>query len=72
MKITLDHGQKHVLKLIARDQKADGWTKVSETLYKSLSSNIPNELAIFEKLEDGGRAKLTEEGQDVINAMAWL
>jgi len=72
MTTTLDHGQKHVLKLIARDRKEDGWTKVSEILYKHLVASMPPELATFEKLEDGGRAKLTTEGQGVINALAWL
>jgi hypothetical protein len=69
----LDAGQRHVLGLIARDKKEDGWTVVSKQLYKALSSNMPPELATFEMYEDGsGRAKLTDQGQSVIDAMAWL
>jgi hypothetical protein len=64
--------QKHVLRLIARDKKENGWTVVSSKLYKVLSSNIPVELATFEHVEEGGRAKLTEAGQNVVDAMAWL
>lgn len=68
----LEAQHKHVLKLIERDQDAEGWTKVSEQLFKVLSENMPSELAIFEKLERGGRARLTDEGQNVLNAMEWI
>jgi hypothetical protein len=68
----LDGGQKHILKLIARDKKDDGWTTVSSQLYKTLSANIPAELATFEPVGDAGRAKLTDAGQGIIDAMAWL
>jgi hypothetical protein len=70
--VKLDAAQKHILTLIRRDKKADGWTFVSEQLFAVLSKNIPTRLAVFEKLEDGGRAKLTDEGESVLNAMAWL
>jgi hypothetical protein len=69
-KLEIQH--KHILKLIARDCDEEGWAAVSETLYPYLSKNIPAELAKFEKLSTGGRARLTEEGQNVINAMEWL
>lgn len=65
-------GQKHVLKLIARDRAQDGWTSVSVTLYKLLSETIPPELATFEPTGDSGRAKLTVAGQGVVDAMVWL
>ena len=68
----LDNGQKHILRLIARDCDDEGWTAVSEALYPHLSKNMPSELVEFEKLEIGGRARLTEEGHNVINAMKWL
>ncbi len=68
----LDAGQKHVLKLIARDKKEDGWATVSEALFKMLSETTPAELVTFEKLEIGGRARLTEMGEEVVEAMAWL
>lgn len=69
---TLDAGQKHILQLIERDKKPDGWSTVSAQLYPTLSSNIPAELATFEKLETGGRVKLTESGKAVLSAMEWL
>lgn len=70
----LDIAQKHVLSLIARDKKEDGWTRVSQLLYKPLSESIPKELAVFELVgNDGwGRAKLTEAGSNVVEAMSWL
>lgn len=68
----LDGGQKHILRLIVRDKKEDGWTTISSQLYKTLSAKIPSELAVFEPLGDAGRARLTDAGQGVINAMAWL
>jgi len=63
---------KHIMELIDRDKDSDGWAKVSEQLYPVLSSLLPSELATFEKLDDGGRARLTEEGQSVLNATKWL
>jgi hypothetical protein len=72
MKTKLNHGQKHILKLITRDRTQDGWAQVSKTLYETLSGSIPSELAVFEKLENGGRAKLTAEGQGLVNALEWL
>jgi len=68
----LDAGQKHMLKIIHRDADDDGWTEVSKHLFPVLSENMPTELIIFEKLQDGGRAKLTDEGNNVVSAMAWL
>lgn len=68
----LDAGQKHIMHLVARDAKPDGWTSVSEMLYPSISKSLPPELVTLEKLETGGRAKLTVEGQAVLNAMEWI
>ncbi|MDY6957613.1 MAG: hypothetical protein SVK08_00515 [Halobacteriota archaeon] len=70
MKLDIHHV--HILKLIERDRDVDGWVKVSESVFNVVSENIPAQLAIFEKLENGGRARLTDEGQNVLNAMAWL
>lgn len=72
MPFKLDVQHKHVLKLIKRDRDNDGWVIVSDRLYPHLSINIPPELVVFEKLETGGRAKLTEEGESVLNALEWL
>ena len=68
----LDYGQKHIMRLISRDKGADGWATVSEQLYPVLSRKMPEKLMVFEKLGNGGRVKLTIEGEAVLNAMAWL
>ncbi len=70
MKLESEH--KHIMRLIARDCDSEGWTAVSEALYPHLSKNMPGELMEFEKLEEGGRARLTDEGENILNAMAWL
>jgi len=70
MKLEQEH--KHILRLIARDRDENGWTKVSDLLYPHLSENMPTELATFERLGRGGRARLTEEGESVLDAMEWL
>lgn len=72
--VKLDAGQKHVLKLIDRDRKLDGWTAVSAQLYPHLSKSLPSVLAVFEPVgNDGrGRARLTEQGESVLMAMEWL
>lgn len=69
MNAKLQNEHKHILNLIERDACQDGWTSVSEALFNHLSKNIPSELATFEKLEKGGRAKITKEGKTVLN---WL
>lgn len=63
---------KHIMRLIDRDADEAGWAKVSESLYPTLSKNMPPELIEFEKLNKGGRARLTEQGRDVLDAMQWL
>ena len=68
----LEHQHKHVMSLIRRDADKDGWTTVSEKLYPVLSGAIPSELAEFEETENGCRARLTEEGNNVLDAMKWL
>jgi len=68
----LDAAQKHILKLIAKDEGSDGWTPISEMLFPHISKNTPGELAVFEKLNEGGRCKLTDQGREIVNAMAWI
>ena len=68
----LDDGQKHILRLIERDKREDGTALVSEQLYNVLSVNMPKELVTFEKLNNGGIVKLTDEGKAVIIGMKWL
>jgi hypothetical protein len=68
----LTFGQEQLLKLIARTQKVDGdWRRVSETccvLFEApVMVMIPEELYIFERLETGGRVRLTDRGQAVVD-----
>lgn len=65
MKLKVQH--LHILNLIDRDKDADGWATVSESLCQHVSENIPSELVLFEKLDVGGRARLTEEGETVLD-----
>lgn len=68
----LDVQHKHILRLIDRDAGKDGWTPVSDALFKVLPDAMPGELVIFEQAESGARAKLTAEGVSVVSAMKWL
>lgn len=64
----LNNNQKHLLFLIRKDKKEDGWTKVSEILWKFFDA-LPKELVQTLKLSVGGLAKLTEKGNIV---MDWI
>lgn len=70
----LDGGQRHILRLIARDADGEGWCPVSSQLLPVIKKGMPVELVDLESVGDDGRdrARLTPEGQSVINAMAWL
>ena len=74
MTTKLDSGQKHFLRLIAKEQQnPDGWCKVSHVLYPLVQKTMPSELVEHHPAEDGrGRARLTPAGQSVLDAMAWL
>ena len=69
----LDHGQKHLLRLVARDAGTDGWTPVSAPVFP-LIEKVPQALIDLERIGDEGRGRvrLTAEGSGVISAMAWL
>jgi len=68
----LEMQHKHVMKLIERDRNTDGWATVSDQLAPHLQANMPPELVTFEKVDGVVRARLTEEGQNVLDAMKWL
>ena len=70
----LDGGQKHLLRLIARDQQnAEGWCAVSAVIYPIVQKTMPADLVEHYQVEDGrGRARLTLAGENLIDAMAWL
>jgi hypothetical protein len=69
----LDNGERHFLRLIAKGQeKYGGWAKVSKPLYP-LVQKMPVELVEHEPRDDGcGRARLTQRGAAILDAIAWL
>lgn len=74
MATKLNAGQKHMLKLIAKEQECpDGWAPVSNQVYPLLQA-MPSELVELHAVGDEGRgrARLTPAGQSLIDAMAWL
>jgi hypothetical protein len=68
----LDGGQKHFLRLIAKEgEQPDGWAKVSAAVYP-LMMQMPAELVEHEETGEGrGRARLTSEGKSVLYAEEW-
>ena len=71
MKLDIQH--KHIMKLIERDAKPDGWTSVSDKLYPILSKSMPAELIEFKQEYGNGRARLTDEGRSVLSVInKWL
>lgn len=58
--------------MIDRSRGKDGWASVSEALYPYVLAKMPAELVEFEKLDSGGKARLTTQGQGVVDAMRWL
>ncbi len=75
MATKLDASQKHILKLIRRES-FEGWTKISKQLCKLVDENIPKDLIDFEFIPlidfTHGRARLTPEGETVLDMMEWL
>jgi len=74
----LTSGNKNILSLIRKGQEADGWTPVSHVVAPLFTSTahepLPSELFEFELVgTDGrGRARLTDKGASVLDAMAYL
>ena len=73
MATKLDAGQKHFLNLILKGADEEGWARVSKAVMP-IMLKMPFELVEVESVgEDGnGRARLTDEGHDVLSAMAWI
>lgn len=69
----LDGGEINFIGLIVKGRKDDGWTTVSKVLMP-LTLKLPSELVEAEYFgEEGkGRARLTEKGQQVYDAMPWF
>lgn len=75
MPTKLDSGQKHFLRLIEKGQQCpDGWAPVSRVLYPLVIKTLPAELVEHAPVGDEGRgrARLTQAGQNLLDAMAWL
>jgi hypothetical protein len=69
----LDDGQKHFLRLIVKGAGVDGWAPVSKPVFP-LVEKMPRALVELEPggEEGRGRARLTHQGQSILDAMAWL
>lgn len=74
MATKLDAGQKHLLGLIVKEADSEGWAPVSAQLLPFLTKELPSELVTFEPVGDEGRgrARLTDVGENLMDAMAWL
>ena len=72
-KTKLTEGQMHFLKLIAKGQNnPEGWAPVSRPVYP-LVLEMPAELVELNPAEEGrGRARLTQAGRNILDALAWL
>lgn len=74
----LTAGEKHILTLIQRDAGADGWTRVSKVVAPLFTDKkipcgvMPGALCEFEPAAEGGRARLTQLGKNLLEAMLWL
>jgi len=76
----LDSGQKNILRLIRKGACADGWAPVSKVVAPMFAGpklpwrGIPPELCEFELVgaDGAGRARLTQEGNNLLDAMEWL
>lgn len=68
----LDAGQKHLMVLLDRDKKLDGWTPVSPVVYPFVA-NLPQDFRELQVLDDQTcRGRLTATGQQILMAMEWL
>lgn len=73
MSTKLNDGEKHFLRLIVKGQRDDGWAPVSKPVYPLIKA-MPPELIEHRPDGDEGRglARLTPEGQSILDAMDWL
>jgi hypothetical protein len=74
----LTSGQKHILRLVRKGAASDGWAPVSKAVKPLFTDTnipcgvMPGALVQFEAVGEGGRARLTELGNDLLEAMLWL
>lgn len=57
---------RHLLSLIRKDKKPDGWTSVSRMVWPFMLK-LPRELVELEEVGEGGIAKLTPTGEIVLD-----
>jgi hypothetical protein len=67
----LDSGDKHLLRLIAKDANPEGWATVSNWVLPLVVA-MPPELRDLERIGDHGRVRLTPLGQALVDAMGYL
>ena len=68
MKLTPE--QDKLIRLIVKGRGEDGWAKVHPMWFRAIKLFSPEALVVLEDDKDGwGRARLTEEGETVYNAM---
>lgn len=76
----LSSGHKNLLGLVRKGADGDGWAPVSKPVARLFTDAslpggcVPAALCEFEHIgEEGrGRARLTDEGNAVLDAMVWL
>ena len=70
----LTSSQKHLLQLVINGRQPDGWAPVSKTLLPLVKKELPTELVEIESIGDEGRGRIrfTEQGHNVMMAMAWI
>jgi hypothetical protein len=60
--------QKNIVALIKRSQpNPDGWYSISETVWPLVDGTLPDDLVETEKLETGGRLRVTDIGTYVFD-----
>lgn len=78
--VKLNAGQKNILSLIRKGAGSDGWAPVSKVVATFFTDKqfpggcMPPELCEFEHVGEvgAGRARLTEKGENILEAMSWL
>lgn len=72
MATKLDAGQKNLLRLVRQGANQEGWAPVSAQVFPLFDKTMPRELVELEPVgaEGRGRARLTDEGTSLLDAMA--